>query len=115
MTARRVARLGGWFVDHAIPDLYKAFAGIEALLGVLPMAELPQVEAARAAAFLITAHDGGRLHRQDLSKRALAFDPKPVTGCWRAIWCRRLCAIAPSASGTGSASRRWRCCNAMTC
>jgi aspartyl-tRNA(Asn)/glutamyl-tRNA(Gln) amidotransferase subunit A len=41
MTARRVARLGGWFVDHAIPDLYKTFAGIEALLGVLPMAELP--------------------------------------------------------------------------
>jgi len=76
MTARRVARLGGWFVDHAIPDLYKAFAGIEALLGMLPMAELPQVEAARAAAFLITAHDGGRLHRQDLSKRPLAFDPE---------------------------------------
>ncbi|WP_241127695.1 AtzE family amidohydrolase [Novosphingobium terrae] len=76
MKARRVARLGGWFVDHAIPDFYKAFAGIEALLGVLPMTELPHVEAARAAAFLITAHDGGRLHRAELAKRALAFDPE---------------------------------------
>ncbi|WP_068090144.1 AtzE family amidohydrolase [Novosphingobium rosa] len=76
MKARRVARLGGWFVDHAIADVDKAFAGIEALLGVLPMAELPQVEAARAAAFLITAHDGGRLHRAELAKRPLAFDPE---------------------------------------
>jgi aspartyl-tRNA(Asn)/glutamyl-tRNA(Gln) amidotransferase subunit A len=76
MHARRVARLGGWFVDHAIPDFYKVFAGIEALLGVLPMAELPQVEAARAAAFLITAHDGGRLHRKELARRPLAFDPE---------------------------------------
>jgi aspartyl-tRNA(Asn)/glutamyl-tRNA(Gln) amidotransferase subunit A len=74
--ALRVARLDGWFIDHAIADFEDAFAGIDAALGGLPMAHLPQVEAARAAAFLITGHDGGRLHRAELAKRALAFDPE---------------------------------------
>ena len=74
--ARRVARLGGWFADHAIPAFEDAFAAIERVLGSLPMAHLPQVEAARAAAFLITGHDGGRLHRAELARRPLAFDPE---------------------------------------
>jgi aspartyl-tRNA(Asn)/glutamyl-tRNA(Gln) amidotransferase subunit A len=74
--ALRVARLGGWFLDHAIPDFEAGFAANGRALGGLPLAHLPQVEAARAAAFLITAHDGGRLHRAELAKRPLAFDPE---------------------------------------
>lgn len=74
--AMRVARLGGWFVTHAIDAFEEAFAAIEHVLGALPMAHLPEVEAARAAAFFITGHDGGRLHRAELARRPLAFDPE---------------------------------------
>lgn len=74
--ARSVARLGGWFVDQAIAGFEPAFAAIAAALGELPIAHLPRVEAARAAAFLITGHDGGRLHREELGRRPLAFDPE---------------------------------------
>lgn len=76
MAARRVARLDGWFVDHAIAEFDAAYAAIGDVLGDLPMAHLPRVEAARAAAFFITGHDGGRLHRQELARRPLAFDPE---------------------------------------
>ncbi|HZU64133.1 MAG TPA: AtzE family amidohydrolase [Novosphingobium sp.] len=74
--ALKVARLGGWFVDHAIDAFEEGFAAIAAVLGALPMADLPKVEAARAAAFLITGHDGGALHREELTRRPLAFDPE---------------------------------------
>jgi AtzE family amidohydrolase len=76
MAAPRVARLDGWFVDNAIPDFEDAFAAITRALDTLPMAHLPQVEVARAAAFFITGHDGGRLHRAELAARPLAFDPE---------------------------------------
>jgi AtzE family amidohydrolase len=76
MEAGRVARLDGWFADHAIADFEATFTAIAGVLGDLPMAHLPRVEAARAAAFFITGHDGGRLHRQELARRALAFDPE---------------------------------------
>lgn len=76
MKAGRVARLDGWFVDHAIADFDAAFTAIGDVLGDLPMAHLPRVEAARAAAFFITGHDGGRLHREELARRPLAFDPE---------------------------------------
>lgn len=76
MQATRVARLDGWFVDHAIPDFEQGYTAIAGALGDLPMAHLPQVEAARAAAFFITGHDGGRLHRAELATRPLAFDPE---------------------------------------
>jgi aspartyl-tRNA(Asn)/glutamyl-tRNA(Gln) amidotransferase subunit A len=74
--AASVARLGGWFVNHAIVDFDAGFVAIDAALGGLPMAHLPRVEAARAAAFLITGHDGGHLHRAELARHSLAFDPE---------------------------------------
>ena len=40
-----------------------------------PLVELPGISAARAAAFLITAFEGGTLHRERLKGNALGFDP----------------------------------------
>ncbi|WP_226015844.1 AtzE family amidohydrolase [Novosphingobium sp. FKTRR1] len=69
----RVARLGGRFRQNADPD---QLAAIDAIAPDAPLLELPDVARARSAAFLITAAEGGALHRADLARDALAFDPQ---------------------------------------
>ncbi|KFA38836.1 amidase, partial [Xanthomonas vasicola pv. musacearum NCPPB 4384] len=62
----RIARLGGWFQRNLDPDLD---AGLEALLTACNSTttiELPEAERARAAAFVLTAAEGGHRHRSAL-------------------------------------------------
>lgn len=68
----RVARLGGRFRDNADPD---QIAAMDAIAPDAPLIELPDIARARSAAFLITAAEGGRLHREALTRDAMAFDP----------------------------------------
>ena len=68
----RVARLGGRFGENADPD---QIAAIDAIAPDAPIVNLPDIARARSAAFLITAAEGGRLHRRALARDALAFDP----------------------------------------
>jgi aspartyl-tRNA(Asn)/glutamyl-tRNA(Gln) amidotransferase subunit A len=70
--ALRVARLGGRFRENAAPD---QLAAIDAIAPDAPPIELPEIARARSAAFLITAYEGGALHREALSRNAMAFDP----------------------------------------
>lgn len=68
----RVARLGGRFRDNADPDQIDA---IDAIAPDAPLVELPDIGAARSAAFLITASEGGALHRAALARDPMGFDP----------------------------------------
>lgn len=68
----RVARLGGRFRDNVDPD---QIAAMDAIAPDAPLIELPDIARARSAAFLITAAEGGRLHREALGRDAMAFDP----------------------------------------
>lgn len=68
----RLARLGGRFRDNADPD---QIAAIDAIAPDAPLVELPDIAAARSAAFLITASEGGALHRAALAHDPMAFDP----------------------------------------
>ncbi|MFN3432805.1 MAG: AtzE family amidohydrolase [Sphingomonas sp.] len=68
----RLARLGGRFRDNADPD---QLAAIDALAADTPILTLPDIARARSAAFLITAFEGGALHRDALAEQAMAFDP----------------------------------------
>lgn len=68
----RVARLGGRFRENADPD---QLAVIDAIAPDAPLIELPEIARARSAAFLITACEGGALHREALARQAMAFDP----------------------------------------
>lgn len=68
----RVARLGGRFRENADSD---QLAAIDAIAPDAPLIELPDIARARSAAFLITACEGGTLHREALAKDAMAFDP----------------------------------------
>lgn len=68
----RVARLGGRFGENIDPD---QFAAMAAIAPDAPVLTLPDIAKARSAAFLITAYEGGALHREALARIAMAFDP----------------------------------------
>lgn len=70
--APRMARLGGRFRDNADAD---QIAAIDAIAPDTPLLDLPDIARARSAAFLITAYEGGALHRAALARDAMAFDP----------------------------------------
>ena len=71
----RIGVLGGWFRDQALPEATDAVDAAAQALGTTRLIEWPEVERARAAAFLITCGEGGALHLDDLKKRAHDFDP----------------------------------------
>jgi aspartyl-tRNA(Asn)/glutamyl-tRNA(Gln) amidotransferase subunit A len=73
--ALRVARLGGWFQRNLDPELEAGLAALHAALGGHALRELPQAERARAAAFVMTAAEGGYRHRQALATHGARFDP----------------------------------------
>ena len=72
---RRPALLGGWFAANLAPGMAAALDRLSAGLGGLPVVDLPDVARARSAAFLLTAYEGGRLHRDALAADPLSYDP----------------------------------------
>ncbi|KPH60265.1 AtzE family amidohydrolase [Novosphingobium sp. ST904] len=68
----RLGRLGGRFRENADAG---QLAAIDAIAPDAPQVELPDIARARSAAFLITAFEGGNLHRHALIEQAMAFDP----------------------------------------
>jgi aspartyl-tRNA(Asn)/glutamyl-tRNA(Gln) amidotransferase subunit A len=70
----RVAVAGGYFKCRT-PEVASAVERVGAALGVSRDIEIPQAERARAAAFVITASEGGSLHLPRLRTRARDFDP----------------------------------------
>jgi AtzE family amidohydrolase len=71
----RVGVLGGWFHDKAGPQARDAVAAAAEALGARTRVELGGAEAARSAAFLISAVSGANLHRRNLAERPELFDP----------------------------------------
>jgi AtzE family amidohydrolase len=71
----RIGVLGGWFREMAKPEALAAVDAVAQALGVTRLVEWPEVPRARAAAFLITAAEGGTLHLDDLRTRPHDFDP----------------------------------------
>ena len=71
----RVGRLAGYFDDHAGPLARAAALRAAQALGSDGDIELAQVAAARAAAFIITAAEGGALHLDALRQRPEDFEP----------------------------------------
>jgi 1-carboxybiuret hydrolase len=72
----RIGVLGGWFRSKAMPEALAAVDRVAGALGTTRLIEWPEVERARAAAFMVTCGEGGALHLDDLRKRAHDFDPK---------------------------------------
>jgi aspartyl-tRNA(Asn)/glutamyl-tRNA(Gln) amidotransferase subunit A len=70
----RIAVAGGYFKGLDADPVY-AIDRVAVSLGANRDIELPEVERARAAAFLITASEGAALHLERLRTRAKDFDP----------------------------------------
>jgi AtzE family amidohydrolase len=70
----RLATLGGYFAEGWSEDVADAMSAVQAALGVKAVAELPDPQIARSAAYAITASEGGEFHRHRLRTRAADFD-----------------------------------------
>jgi AtzE family amidohydrolase len=71
----RIALAGGYFMRQAHADVLDGVSALARALGTDRVIELPEVERARAAAYVITASEGGSHHFSDLRKYAEEFDP----------------------------------------
>jgi aspartyl-tRNA(Asn)/glutamyl-tRNA(Gln) amidotransferase subunit A len=71
----RIAVAGGYFKKGASPDALAAVQRIAQALDATREIELPEVQRARAAAYVITATEGAALHLDRLRTRASDFDP----------------------------------------
>jgi AtzE family amidohydrolase len=73
--AMRIGILGGWFHEWADELARKAAQLAASALGASANVELESAEAARAAAFIITAAEGGALHGPRLKTQYEEFEP----------------------------------------
>lgn len=74
----RIGLLGGYFHEHAAPAAREAVQAAARALGAQEVVTWPDAAPARAAAFIITASEGGSLHLEDLRRRADDFEPLSV-------------------------------------
>lgn len=74
----RIGVLNGFFHDHATPAAREVVALAARTLGAQAEVTWPDAALARAAAFIITASEGGSLHLNDLRTRADEFEPLSV-------------------------------------
>lgn len=95
----RVGVLGGWFQQGAFPEVLAALDQVATALSADTGVILPGAQAARAAAFCLTAFEGGELHHDDLAVRAMDYDPAVRD---------RLLAGALLPEGVAQAARRYR-------
>ena len=75
LEAPRLATLKGWFARNVSADLAAGIEAVAAHLDARETVELPEVDRARSAAYVMTAGEGGARHLPELRRRALAFDP----------------------------------------
>ena len=71
----RIGLLAGYFEENATPEAWEAVEQAARALGTARKIVVANVEHARAAAFVITAREGGRLHLPNLRARRRDFDP----------------------------------------
>jgi AtzE family amidohydrolase len=71
----RIAVAGGHFREQGEPEAFEAVDRVAEALGAARSVEIPEAARARAAAWIITASEGGQHHLADLRVRAAEYDP----------------------------------------
>lgn len=74
----RIGVLGGYFRDNASAPARAAVAAAARTLGAADEVVWPDAALGRAAAFIVSAGEGGSLHLDDLRARAADFEPLSV-------------------------------------
>jgi AtzE family amidohydrolase len=82
----RVGNLGGWFAKGLTPAVSDAMRIVAKAAGATAQVELPLAEAARSAAYVISAAEGGQLHAARLRQCPQDFDhatrDRLMAGCF---------------------------------
>jgi amidase/aspartyl-tRNA(Asn)/glutamyl-tRNA(Gln) amidotransferase subunit A len=78
MQGLRVGILGGYFHDNATAAAREVVAAAAKALGAVDTVTWPDAALGRAAAFIITASEGGSLHLDDLRQHIHEFEPLSV-------------------------------------
>ncbi len=71
----RIALAGGYFAQGLTPEAEQALRLVATALEAQRVVELPEVQRARASAFIITASEAASLHLTRLRERPQDFDP----------------------------------------
>ena len=71
----RIAMAGGYFASQGRPEVFEAVWAVAKALNTGRVIDIPAAATARAAAFVITASEGGNHHLADLRSKAELFDP----------------------------------------
>lgn len=74
----RIGILGGYFQDNATAPAREVLALAARTLGARHEVSWPDAALGRAAAFIVSASEGGSLHLEDLRSRADEFEPLSV-------------------------------------
>ena len=74
----RIGVLGGYFEEHASAAARQAVSLAAQALGTTNTVQWPDAALGRAAAFIITASEGGSLHLDDLRTQSSDFEPLSV-------------------------------------
>ena len=74
----RIAVADGYFARLGLPEVFAPVEKAARALGVDRTVTIPDADKARAAAYIITACEGARLHLDDLRSRPRDFDPLVV-------------------------------------
>jgi AtzE family amidohydrolase len=75
ITDLRMGVAGGYFREQGEPVAFDAVDRVARSLGVSREVEIPEAARARAAAWVITASEGGNHHLADLRTRSASYDP----------------------------------------
>ncbi|WP_416671246.1 AtzE family amidohydrolase [Egbenema bharatensis] len=71
----RIAVAEGYFAEGGEPEVFAAVEQVAQALGATQRVILPESDRARAAAYVMTASEGGNLHFERLKTRPQDFDP----------------------------------------
>jgi len=71
----RIAIADGYFAEMGSPEVIEPVRKVARALGIQRTVTIPDAEAARAAAYIITACEGANRHLPDLRTRPRDFDP----------------------------------------
>lgn len=75
----RIGVASGFFRQETGEDVQSAVTAVAKALNATRLIDIPEAARARAAAFVITASEGGNLHLNDLRTQAGKFDPQVRT------------------------------------
>lgn len=75
ISSLRIGQLGGWFERDVDQDILDVIQEVVRCFSKQGKIDLPYIEQVRAASYLMTASEGGKLHLPNLRTKPMEYDP----------------------------------------